>query len=537
MKEREISLIDLIFYILLRWRTVVAAMLVGMLALGCFSYVSSYRTSKAQEAKVAAAKQQLEQEMQAALEQSAAVDAANKEALKEAEQEKLDKIAQVSKKWLEEHLTDLQKYNVNYVLTYEELYREKAAYVEDSVLMQMDPNRVKRAEITFLVTSDNMERTYNFVKLYEDYVRSGELFEVLADETGISTSDLNELIALEKESYSLQDGVDTIRVRIQHYDEAVCKEIVQVIIDYLTAKCDELSDVSGAHQISVLSQSIVTVSDTNIMSQQRSYLTDVVSLESTIANYKSKFSEIEWQYYDFKINGKLTELSISKMSVVSGEEATSNATATEEKEGESLTDIINKGVTVHPGISLKYVILGAILAAFVYVFVIFVLYVLNAKLRITDSFQDIFSIPQLAVIYTEETNKKFLGIVDDWIIALRDRNKRKFSKEEAVALAAVAVKMSAKKEDLRKIYLVGCDLNGRALPVCNQMKNILQGDHFCVEMLNNILYDAQNMSRLQDVQGVVLVEKAGSTLYTEIEQELEVMKRHNIKVFGGIIVE
>ena len=537
MKEREISLVDLIFDILLHWRTIVVAMLVGMLLLGSFSYVSSYRTSKAQEARVESAKQQLEQEMQAALEQSEAVDEANKEALKAAEQEKLDKIAQVSKKWLEERLTDLQRYNVNYVFTYEELYREKVAYVEDSVLMQIDPNSVKRAEITFLVTSGNRERTYNLVKLYEDFVRSGELFALLADDVGISTSDVNEIVSLEKESYSLQDGVDTIRVRINHYDEEVCEKLVQVIIDYMTAKCSELSNVIGNHEISILTQSLVTVSDTNIMSQQRSYFGDIATLESAIANYKSKFSEIEWQYYDFLINGELTELSISKMSTASISESKTADTATEEEKGESLTDIINKGVTVNPGVSVKHVVLGAILAAFIYVFVVFVLYVLNGKLRITDNLQTIYSIPQLAIISRSEENNKFLGFVDEWIIALRDRNKRKFNRDEAIALAATTVKMSAEKDALRNIYLAGCDLNDQALSVCDQMKSILSNDGITVEILNNILYDAQNMSKLQDAQGVVLVEKAGSTLYTEIEQELELLKRQNIKVFGGIIVE
>jgi len=188
MKEREISLVDLIFEILLRWRAIAVAMLVGIVLLGSFSFVSSYRTSKAQEAKVEAAKAQLEQEMQAAQEQSAVVDAAQKAAEEQAEQLKSEHIAKVSREWLEEKLTDLQQYNVNYVLTYEELYREKAAYVEDSVLMQMDPNSVKRAEITFLVTSSSLERTYNIVKLYEDFVRSGELFEVILPYLGIERS-------------------------------------------------------------------------------------------------------------------------------------------------------------------------------------------------------------------------------------------------------------------------------------------------------------------------------------------------------------
>lgn len=37
--------------------------------------------------------------------------------------------------------------------------------------------------------------------------------------------------------------------------------------------------------------------------------------------------------------------------------------------------------------------------------------------------------------------------------------------------------------------------------------------------------------------GVVMVEKAGSTLYNEVANELALLKRQDITVLGGIIVE
>lgn len=39
------------------------------------------------------------------------------------------------------------------------------------------------------------------------------------------------------------------------------------------------------------------------------------------------------------------------------------------------------------------------------------------------------------------------------------------------------------------------------------------------------------------MQGAVLVEKVGSTLYNEVAGELELLKRQGITVLGGIIVE
>ena len=48
---------------------------------------------------------------------------------------------------------------------------------------------------------------------------------------------------------------------------------------------------------------------------------------------------------------------------------------------------------------------------------------------------------------------------------------------------------------------------------------------------------AQAMSGLENVKGAVLVERAGATLYTEINQEPELLKRQEIKILGGIVVE
>ena len=58
--------------------------------------------------------------------------------------------------------------------------------------------------------------------------------------------------------------------------------------------------------------------------------------------------------------------------------------------------------------------------------------------------------------------------------------------------------------------------------------------------MRSILYPSSNaeaMEKMDAMQGAVLVEKAGSTLYNEVAGELELLKRQDIRVLGGIIVE
>lgn len=190
-----------------------------------------------------------------------------------------------------------------------------------------------------------------------------------------------------------------------------------------------------------------------------------------------------------------------------------------------------------PSVSLKYVILGMFLAAFVYAFVLFCRYVFNGKLRATDNLGELYGISQLGLIPGEQGKKKFLGFVDKWILSLRDRNKRKFTAAEAMELAAAAVKISAGKNMLDTVYLIGCNLKEGALELCGQVKAKLEQENIQVQVLDNVLYNSETLEQLEAAKGVVLVEKVGSTLYTEIAKELELLKRQEIQVLGGIVVE
>lgn len=519
MREKEINLMDLVIEILLRWRMLVIWMLAGAVLLGTFNFVQSFRTYKAQAYKVESAKQQLEQELQ--------------EAEQMAQEENAPEAISALERWFKERLTDAQMRNVNYVITYEKLYNDKLAYQEQSILMQIDPNNVSRAELTFYVTADDRQRSYDIEKVYEDIARSGEAYEYIAEKIGSETVNVNEAFSLGRGSSGLLEGTDTFKIVIIHYDENVCQNMAQAMVSFMESKHDELVEKLGSHEVMLLNQSFAVVTDTNVMSHQRSYMSDLASLEAAVVDYKGRFTNIEWQYYDFLLNGELTELSEENMKDEDGTTETPEGASGEE----SLVDIINRGVTVKPRVSVKYIILGAILAAFVYVFYVFMKYVLNTKLRFTDDMQEIYNIPQLGTIPNHVSSKKPFAFVDDWILSLRDRNKRKFTKEEALELATVAAKMAVRKEGFTFVSLVGCDLKERSLVVCEEIKKNFDSDNIRINILNNVLYDAQVMAELEGTQGVILVERVGSTLYSEIVQELELLKRQGIKVLGGIVVE
>ena len=162
---------------------------------------------------------------------------------------------------------------------------------------------------------------------------------------------------------------------------------------------------------------------------------------------------------------------------------------------------------------------------------------MNNKLRATDRLDDLYDIPQLGLISYNESRKKLLGFVDRWILSIQYRNRRRFSEDEALKLAASSIKMAAQKRSLDAVYLVGSELKEKALEGCHRIRGILAEDKISTHILGNVLYDAAAMEKLSEAKGIVLVEKAETALYTEIAEELELFRRQGIEVLGGIVVE
>lgn len=513
MKEKQVNLVDLLVDVLLNWRRIIICMLVGAVLFGVFGYLRAYQASNA---KVKNAKEQLEiEKMESYNNQTSEIEWTGDVTFQE---------------FLEVNMTDQQIRSVKYVISQEKILEDTLLYQEQSIMMKLDPNNVNRSELTFYVSSDDLQRSHDIEKAYEDIVRSGETIEYIAQKINSEAININEGISLGRSTSGMLEDTNTFRIVIIHYNKSDCLTMAQAFIELINKKHDDLVDILGPHEITAVNQSFAIVTDPSVLKHQKSYLGDIDSLQNTIVNNKAKFSAAEWDYYDFLVNGELTGLSSEKIVLSKTEEEIER-----EQRIQSLENVISNGVSAN--LSIRHVFLGMILAAVLYSFVVFVVFILNTKLRSTDCLQDLYNIPQLGLISQRERPKKPFDFIDNWILYLRNRNKRKFIHEDALKLAVVATKMAALRESFDEIYIIGCVLEGYALEVCETIQRELKKDKIQVNILNNVIYDAQAMWKLEKAKGVVLVELVGSTLYAEIAQELSLLDRQNIKVLGGIVVE
>lgn len=483
MQAREIDLLDMIADVLSHWRGLLVALLCGAVLLGTYSYVNSYRA-------VQSAQQYADMEA-----------TGMNEATVQKKMEQLEKGMDGSKKAAV--LTTVED---------EKEYEIKKTYFENSVYMRLNSLQVAQTELVYYIWTSDVNQDIQSAILYELLLDNVGMYEWVSKQTGIDASSVEELITVERtpglkdqgETWKLTSATDSnsLKVTILGENADSCRQLTDAVKNYIS----DVPDLASA----LISETSGIMTNKEVMSDQVKCGNELTSLQTAIAKAKGEFTEDQKQYYD----------------LLTWEQTETEQTVQEPKTEET--------TTVSPAVSKKYVVLGAVLFAFVYAMIQAMGYIFNTKVRVSDELQQIYGIPQIGLVVKESGKKLFL---DKWIDSLRNYGKRKFTAEQSMELAFAAVKIAAAKNGLNSICLMGCNMSAGARKVCESLKAALEKEQIRVTVLDNVLYDAEAMEKVDTMQGAVLVEKAGSTLYNEISDELALLKRQEIPVLGGIIVE
>lgn len=492
MEEREIDLLDMIADILSHWRGLVVALVIGAVLMGGLSYVKSYQNiQNIQNAQP--------------IEEETTLDAATVE----------KQLMQ-----LEETLEESQKAAVLTTMDDEREYIWKENYAENSVYMQLDPFNIAQRQLVYQIKATEENQNQSLGTTYGDVLDNVGMYNWVEEKTGVPAAYVKELItvsttsaiSIANDQFAGTVGTDRLKITVIQKDEESCKELSDAVKAYVEQQKATLATEVGNHELILLSESAGMTLGMDVMNRQIDYGNQVSNLRSGIASAKAGFTADQAKYYD----------------LLTWEEGMDEAEIVQKDTVEE------QAVAVSPSVSKKYILLGAVLFAFVYAGILFLVYIFNSKLRVSDELQSLYHIPQIGVV-VKDSKKKF--ILDKWVDDLRRYGKRKFDAEQSMELAFAAVKIAAVKNKLNTICLMGCNLEAGAGSVCENLKTALEKEGINVTVLDNVLYNAESMEKVEAMTGVVLVEKAGSTLYNEVANELALLKRQDITVLGGIIVE
>ena len=457
--EREINLVELFWNILIGWRQIICFAAIFAVLFGGFKYISdrkSYNTSlNIDEGEIT---------------------------LTQDEKEKIE-----NAKIMSEQIADYQK------------------YLDESILMQIDPYKKPTIELQYYVESDY---TYNYTKdnlndytgslmsLYYNYIRSGEMGDKVIENANLSIkqTDYSELCFV-----SLNGS--TMVITFTWPEQGKLDMISEFIKSELERKEADFQEV-GAHKLKLLNESQNVIVDSSLAERKNTLSNNIIYIKSQLDTLKSGMSEQELELL--------------------------NST-------NDLENGIQEKIIPKPALDLKYMILGAIFG--VVLICVWIVCKVLFTIRIQNSGEvcSLFNVRLLGEINVKVKKKRFLSIIDDKLLSIKNRRKKKMSPEEQIKMIVTNIVLSCERRKIDCIYITGSDYEKNDEVVMTQIKDELKSQNIHVKEGGNIFYDAESLKKCTETGNIVFVEHNGKSIYDEISNEINLAREQNNYILGMVI--
>ena len=438
------------------------------------------------------------------------------------------------KKTQEELEKSMGKQDLGEVASAVALYRQleqKANYLEESVLMRINPFEENAVILQYYVDSevDNIATSAN--DAYVAYVDSGLIAQNIVKTDGyvLESMYLGELIAVVKDNggvyVNAADATESINLRIEGTsDERIFTvkvvgetiEAAEVLANdvktSITAYNTILKEKIGEHEVQLVEENRGVMADQALAELQNWNATSAKTISNNLDKMKNEMTGDQISLFVYRTTVLAEENKIE----------TNTTTATE------------KVVTI----SMKHVIIGAVVGFILGCGMAFVFYLFAPALRSAEEIQTLYGVRVLGTIDDSEFQKKKLfAVVDKLIKKLQNGRKRTFTFEQEVQMVCAKIILDCKKNGQNEVVLTS-SVAGR-LPVEVVHAIVAKCEEKGVRVLavgEMFNYDAEIIEDVSQNKMVVFVEKKRVSLYDELYSEIALCKEQDIAVSGIVVL-
>ena len=484
--ESEISLLDLLYHTLCRWRSILLFAVLFCVLLGGFKIVKGIRTLGSADLK----EEQKNYESQ------------------------LEGYT-ISKEHLENQIEELT-----------EAIQNKEDYYDHSVLMKLDPKKSYKGTVTFVVTDAGevpsaeanrdlslaIDRKMNSVLgSYVALIQNGTILRDVQNELSskLDQKYLAELIYTQVDYQS-----KLLHITVVGDDKQQVQTVSDGIIQGLQNASAQMNASVASHRLELLSSYVGNDADTSIPigmipeaganTSDESYQTSIEELQK---NYTSSITDMQNQLLD--CNNQLSELEEPEPPV-----------------GASRTSVLKEGI--------KYGLIGFIAGAFVLAFVYALQYLLCGKLMDSDELNDRYGILLLGDYYAPlhaHPNR-----MDRWIDRMSGITEDKRSVESVYALSAANIMAQVGTEKNPKLLLMGNAKSEDFDAAATALSEKLCSSGIDVIVAGNVNESASAIEKLKQTEQVVLIEQRGTSRQQDIQKELLILRKLEKKIIGAIVL-
>lgn len=247
--KQEVNLIDVMFYILYRWKRVIIVALILAVLMGGLKVVSTRNSNAAID------NTKVNEEYDKAL----------------ASYEEQVAVIQDSIETTEAAIVRQEKYN------------------QESILMKLDANEFYEGALNVYITSE----TENFLTMFQDLLRASTVQDEVASSMGWEVSQLSELVSISVTSNDSGNTTGMLSVKADAPTQEEAEQLLNLYAEAYETVGTQLGDTVAEYEATLMNQTVNRASSTTYRDMQATARETLSSYRAALASYKKNLEAVE----------------------------------------------------------------------------------------------------------------------------------------------------------------------------------------------------------------------------------------------------
>lgn len=364
---------------------------------------------------------------------------------------------------------------------YEESYQLQEQYIEQSLIMEIQPKAVYIKSIQYYIDC-SLERINDLTTIFSNYSSNGGLaVDVYNKDSSVDVKFITEIMSIYCSNYGTYNDAAVLNIKVIGKDQENCEKYATHVKNAILEFSEELNVSTEPHELKLVQDMMYIGQDANIQSQQDNARATLQNYEESIMKLENSISELE----DLQQNAK------------------SNSNG--------LKDIL-----------VNFIIGGVIGVVISVVFYLFK-YIIQSNIKYAEE------VNQRTGLYCFGTCQLY-----DKTMTMRIFDKiRKKNNDKKECLISTRIVKECRDSNIQKLAIIG-DIDKNIKEYLENIKLLLKKNDIEIQLVGDIINDIDSINALDKELPVLLAVSGKKTTYKYFNQIVEVCITKNIDIKGYI---
>lgn len=486
---REISVKNMVWYVLKRWRLMLSVIVVFAVAFGAWQY---------------------------------RIDKVNAETMQT--------VVEPTPQEIRDSLSDNEIREIGVARDYAVMMEAMREYNENSIIPHIPFNKEIVVTMQYgIQKEDGNTGADSYFKAFQNYITSGQLGTDIVSELGLDIDPqyITELISYTENSQDIETVMDNIGeqktsfvVKIIHYSEDEAQKIAEKADRLMSAYAEKLKQQIGDFSFVKQSENSSVVTDEALYNKQAEIASNCDTSSGKYLEWYGKLSANQLFVYD-------------NWDELMGNKDSENVTIESDREETETTDTASDDIKV--SLNKIKIILGAFVGLFLSVLCLMVYYIGTGTLRDTSDFENL-SVNVLGEVDDESKKHKLLGKVDEILHNLQYRNEKGMTEEQRIEVLSAAVAIKCEKKDIHDIFFMGENKEGIENNAVQKLVGSLEKKNIVVHVGENLIRNAEALQKASQIKNIIMIGIEDRSCFDEIKEMVRICNDQEFNILGGILV-